>query len=40
MKEKIKDLSNAEIIQLYRLLLDYLDVIKAEKNQEAGENKW
>ena len=39
MKEKIKDLSNAEIIQLYRLLLDYLDVIKAEKNQEAGENK-
>ncbi len=39
MKEKIKDLSNAEIIQLYRLLLDYLDVIKAEKNQEAGEKK-
>lgn len=39
MKEKIKDLSNAELVQLYRLLLDYLDVIKAEKNQEAGENK-
>ena len=39
MKEKIKDLSNAELVQLYRLLLDYLDVIKAEKNQGAGENK-
>ncbi len=39
MEEKIKDLTNPELVQLYRLLLDYLDVIKAEKTSEAGDKK-
>lgn len=39
MEEKIKKLSDAELIQLYRLLLEYLDVIAAEKEDKAGDNK-
>jgi hypothetical protein len=39
MEEKIKNLSDAELIQLYRLLLEYLDVIGAEKEDKAGDNK-
>jgi hypothetical protein len=39
MEEKIKELSDSDLLQLYRLLLEYLDVINAEKTTEAGDKK-
>ena len=40
MKEKIRSLSNTDLVQLYRLLLTYLEIIEAEKKtEEAGEQE-
>lgn len=41
MKDKIKELSNKELIDLYRLLLEHLNYLNQEKEKLAKEDeKW
>ncbi len=39
MKEKIKELSNEELLKVYRMLLEHLDYLKNEKNKMEEDNK-
>ena len=40
MKKEIKKLSNSELLQLYRLLKEYLDIIDSEKVSKEGDKEW
>lgn len=39
MKEKIKELSNEELLRVYRLILEHLEYLKNEKNKLEEEEK-
>lgn len=39
MKETVRTLSNTDLVQLYRLLLTYLEIINAEKKTGTGEEE-
>ena len=39
MKEKIKELSNEELLKVYRMLLEHLDYLKSEKDKMEDDNK-
>ena len=39
MKENIRTLSNTDLVQLYRLLKTYLEIINTEKKTGTGEEK-
>lgn len=39
MKEKIKELSNGELLKVYRMLLEHLEYLNSEKNKMEEENK-
>ena len=41
MEEKLKEISNQELIQLYRLIVDHLEYLENEKQKvEEDEKKW
>lgn len=39
MKERIKELSNEELMQLYRMLLEHLEYLQNEKNKMEDDDK-
>ncbi len=39
MKERIKELSNEELLQVYRMLLEHLEYLENEKNKMEDDNK-
>ena len=40
MEEKIKEISNQELLQIYRLILEHLEYLETEKNKvEEVDNK-
>lgn len=38
MKDKIKEISNKELIQLYRLILEHIEVLKNEEEKVKEED--
>ena len=39
MKERIKELSNEDLLKVYRLLLEHIEYLEKEKNKMEEENK-
>jgi len=39
MEEKLKKLSNEELLQLYRLVLEHLEYVENEKNKMEEESE-
>ena len=36
MEEKIKEISNQDLLQIYRMILDHLEFLQQEKKKEIG----
>lgn len=39
MEEKIKEISNQELIQIYRMIIEHLEYLKKEKNKIEEDDK-
>ena len=39
MEEKIKELSNDELLQVYRMLIEHLEYLEKEKNKIEEDSK-
>lgn len=39
MEEKIKDISNQELIQIYRMIIEHLEYLEKEKNKIEEDDK-
>ena len=39
MEEKIKELSNQELLQIYRMIMDHLDYLQQEKKKVEEEEQ-
>ncbi len=41
MEEKIKEINNQELLQIYRLIIEHLEYLETEKKKvEEVDNKW
>ena len=41
MEEKIKEISNQDLLQIYRMILDHLEFLQQEKKKvEEEDKKW
>jgi len=41
MEEKIKEISNQELIQIYRMIIEHLEYLEKEKNNiEEDDKEW
>lgn len=39
MEEKIKEISNQELIQIYRMIIEHLEYLEKEKNKIEEDDK-
>lgn len=39
MEEKLKDISNQELIQIYRMIIEHLEYLEKEKNKIEEDDK-
>ena len=39
MEEKLKDISNQELIQIYRMIIEHMEYLEKEKNKIEEDDK-